>query len=316
MGRHRLGPHVVGQRVVLRRLLTGERGPSGGPAFTDLLGVRLAWGDDAVLRLADGTEASVPVDQIVSGKPVPPRPSVRHRVSPEAQRLALAMWPQLDTAPLGAWTLRWSELSTTRRANSVLAMTRRPGSTTRSGGGGALRGLGRRPIAAVLPDSAEEEAFRARGWGLESGESDSLFQMASVAMARRVLRERPAYAVRLEEDGDQLVATVGADAGGLASLAGDWVGLRALEVAPARRRRGLGLPWSARCSTGGPSAAPPRRTSRCWPTTSRPRSLRPPGLHHPPHLPLPRSLTPRPNVCCVRTLPRAENGAERSERSS
>lgn len=242
VGRHRLGPHVVGQRVVLRRLLVGERGPTGGPAFSDVIGECLAWGEAAVLRLADGREVSVPVAEIVSGKPVPPRPSVRQRVSPEeAQLLALAMWQQLDTAPLGAWTLRWSRVSPNRRANSVLAMTPAGVDDAVAAVEEHYTALGRRPIASVLPDSPEEEAFRSRGWVLESSEADSLFQMASVAMARRALRERPAYAVRLEEDGDQVVATVGGDAGGLASLAGDWVGLRALEVAPPRRRRGLGL---------------------------------------------------------------------------
>ena len=37
-----LGPHVVGERVVVRRLLRGETGPTGGPAFTDLLGTCLS----------------------------------------------------------------------------------------------------------------------------------------------------------------------------------------------------------------------------------------------------------------------------------
>jgi hypothetical protein len=36
-----LGPHVVGQRVVVRRVVHGETGPSGGPALTDLLGTCL-----------------------------------------------------------------------------------------------------------------------------------------------------------------------------------------------------------------------------------------------------------------------------------
>ena len=38
-----LGPHCVGQRVVVRRLLPGQTGPSGGPAMTDLLGVMESW---------------------------------------------------------------------------------------------------------------------------------------------------------------------------------------------------------------------------------------------------------------------------------
>lgn len=242
VGRHRLGPHVVGQRVVLRRLLPGERGPSGGPAATDLLGDCLAWGETAVLRLADGTVVAVPVGEIVSGKPVPPRPSVRRRVSPaQAQLRALAMWPQLDMAPLGAWTLRSSTQASARRANSVLAMEPAGVVDPVPLVEAHYAALGRRAIAAVLPGSPEEAAFRERGWGLESVEADSLFQLTSVAMARRRLADRPAYAVAMHEDGDRVTARIGMDASGVASFARDWVGLRAIDVAPARRRRGLGL---------------------------------------------------------------------------
>lgn len=210
--------------------------------MTDLLGECVAWGEAAVLRLADGREVSVPVAEIVSGKPVPPRGSVRQRISArDAQLLALAMWPQLDTAPLGSWTLRWSDLSQARRANSVLAMgpagVEDPVPTVEE----HYDRLGRRPIAAVTPDSAEEAAFRRRGWGLESQEPDSLFQIASVAIARRRLADRPAYAVTVGEDGDHAVARVGEHASGLASFARDWVGVRAVDVASDRRRRGLGL---------------------------------------------------------------------------
>ncbi|HEU5456401.1 MAG TPA: hypothetical protein VFU85_12020, partial [Nocardioides sp.] len=78
---HRLGPHVVGQRVVVRRLLRGETGPSGGPAMTDLLGVCTAWGEGrCVIRPESGEPVEIALADIVSGKPVPPRPSVRHRV--------------------------------------------------------------------------------------------------------------------------------------------------------------------------------------------------------------------------------------------
>ncbi len=242
VGRHRLGPHVVGQRVVLRRLLVGVRGPSGGPAMTDLVGECVSWGDAAVLRLADGREVSVPIGEIVSGKPVPPRPPVRHRVSPrEAQLLALAMWRRLDTAPLGGWTLRWSDGSPARRANSAVAMQPAGVDDPVAAVEDHYRRLGRRPVAAVLPGTPEEAAFRERGWTLESHEADSLFQLCGVAAARRRLTDRPAYAVRVSADGDHAEARVGDDASGLASFGRDWVGLRALQVVPGRRRRGLGL---------------------------------------------------------------------------
>lgn len=72
-----LGPHVIGQRVVVRRILD-ETGPTGGPAFTDVLGLCTGW-DPCVVRTASGEVVTIPLTQIVSGKPVPPRPSVRLR---------------------------------------------------------------------------------------------------------------------------------------------------------------------------------------------------------------------------------------------
>jgi hypothetical protein len=74
-----LGPHVVGQRIIVRRLVRGETGPSGGPAMTDLLGTCVAWeaGACVVSPDAGGPDVSVPLADIVSGKPVPPRPSRR-----------------------------------------------------------------------------------------------------------------------------------------------------------------------------------------------------------------------------------------------
>src|SRR6478609_6538225 len=123
VGNHLLGPHVVGQRVVVRRVLRGETGPSGGPAMTDVLGVCTAWGDGrCVVAPEAGPPVEIAIADIVSGKPVPPRPSVRHRVSPlEAQTRSMAMWADLDTEAVGAWVLRRSPTSRARRANSVLA---------------------------------------------------------------------------------------------------------------------------------------------------------------------------------------------------
>jgi hypothetical protein len=73
-----LGPHVVGQRVVVRRVVVGETGPTGGPAFTDVLGVCVAW-DPCVVETGSGSRVVIPLAEIVSGKPVPPRPSQRLR---------------------------------------------------------------------------------------------------------------------------------------------------------------------------------------------------------------------------------------------
>lgn len=240
-----LGPHVVGQRVVVRRVLPGETGPSGGPALTDLLGTCLSWGDGVcVVQPETGPTVTIALADIVSGKPVPPRPSPRHRVSPlDAQRRALALWPDLTTEPLGDWTLRHSPTSTARRANSVLAVGP-------SGVEGDYQrvvdfyaGRTGRPIAAVLPDSAEDALFRGHGWVPESHDADTLFQIASVAQASRSLRQsRPARPpVTYDEVGDVVTVRLGDRASGVAAYGDDWVGFRSIEVAPEHRRQGLGV---------------------------------------------------------------------------
>jgi GNAT superfamily N-acetyltransferase len=77
-----LGPHVVGQRVVVRRLVPGETGPTGGPALTDLLGICESWNDASMtVRAEDGSLTEIALSDVVSGKPVPPRPSRFRRLS-------------------------------------------------------------------------------------------------------------------------------------------------------------------------------------------------------------------------------------------
>jgi GNAT superfamily N-acetyltransferase len=100
--------------------------------------------------------------------------------------------------------------------------------------------LGRRPIAAVLPDSAEDALFRQRGWVLESHDADTVFQLAGVAAVRRRLPPSLA-AVELREEGALATALVDDVASGVAAVDGDWAGFRSIEVSPDRRREGLGL---------------------------------------------------------------------------
>jgi ribosomal protein S18 acetylase RimI-like enzyme len=248
-----LGPHVVGHRVVVRRIIRGETGPSGGPALTDILGTCTAWEDGICVVEPDGDgprePVSIPLADIVSGKPVPPRAPTRHRVTPqEAQRRALALWPQLETVPLGDWLLRRSTTSTARRANSVLAM----GPSGVTGDYDQVVAFyeshGQRPIAAVLPDSGEDQLFRSHGWVLESHDHDTVFELAGVAAARRTLHgvSLPDVAVAFTGDDRLVTASVTGDDGrvlasGVAAYADDWVGFRTIEVDPAERGRRLGL---------------------------------------------------------------------------
>ncbi|MDX6373481.1 MAG: N-acetylglutamate synthase [Nocardioidaceae bacterium] len=240
-----MGPHVVGQRVVVRRVLPGETGPSGGPAMTDVLGTCTAWGNGVCVVEPDGEGSIEPVtiriQDIVSGKPVPPRSSTRHRVSPaEAQRRALALWPDLELEPLGDWLLRHSRTSTARRANSVLAMGPSGVADDYDRVVAHYDALGQRPIAAVLPDSDEDALFKGHGWVLESHDHDTVFQLAGIAAVRRQLG-RDVPAAELHVQGRLVTARIDDAASGVAAVDGDWAGFRTIEVVPDRRREGLGL---------------------------------------------------------------------------
>lgn len=187
-----LGPHVLGQRVVVRRLVPGETGPSGGPAFIDVLGVLETWADvSATVRKDDGEVVSITIADVVSGKPVPPRPSPRLRVTaPEAERRALASWPAREVERLGDWVLRAAD-GYSSRANSVLAVGD-PGLPVEAALARVVDFYGARglpPQAQVVVDSDEHRELEAAGWvSARPGEDDTLFQLASVSAARRGVR--------------------------------------------------------------------------------------------------------------------------------
>ena len=74
----RVGPECVGQRVVVRRLVPGERGPSGGPAVTDVLGMMRSWdGTTTSIETRDGSVVTIEIAAIVAGKVIPPPPQRR-----------------------------------------------------------------------------------------------------------------------------------------------------------------------------------------------------------------------------------------------
>lgn len=234
-------------------MVPGETGPSGGPALTDVLGTCTAWGDGVCVVQPDGDGSrdpvTIPLADIVSGKPVPPRASTRHRVTPqEAQRRALALWPDLETEPLGDWVLRRSTTATARRANSVLAMGPSGVADDYDSVVAFYERFGQRPIAAVLPGSAEDELFRSHAWDLESHDHDTVFELAGVAAARRSLHgvSLPGVAVTIVGDDHLVNAEARTDDGrvvasGVAAYDDDWVGFRTIEVDPAERGRRLGL---------------------------------------------------------------------------
>jgi ribosomal protein S18 acetylase RimI-like enzyme len=160
--------------------------------MTDLLGVMESWSNEStVIRAEDGSTTEIAIADIVSGKPVPPRPSTRMRVTAQqACRLSNASWPAVHTEPLGDWLLRASG-GFSARANSVMAVGD-PGlpldrALTRVLDFYAAHGL---PAwAQVVVGSDTQRGFEEHGWQLaRPGEADSLFQLASVARAARAVR--------------------------------------------------------------------------------------------------------------------------------
>ena len=251
-----MGPHVVGQRVVVRRVLPGETGPSGGPAMTDLLGVCTAWGDGrCVVAPEHGEPVSIALRDIVSGKPVPPRPSVRRRVSTrDAERHTHALWPRVRVQPLGEWLLRTDPAPVGRllkRANSCLAIGD-PGVSVDVAAREVRAfygGLGRPVWVQVERGSDVDDALVANGWSA-APDGDAHFLVGSLSRALRTLRHSavPPSAVgaqpRVGEDTDGLLAEAVDARGtvlatGRAALDGDWLGMHGLMVDPAYRRRGL-----------------------------------------------------------------------------
>lgn len=188
-----LGPQCVGLRVVVRRRVPGETGPSGGPRMTDVLGVMVDWSQGTTtVRREDGERVPIAIADIVSGKPVPPKPSIRLRESAaEVSRRAVADWPPEEVEPLGEWLLRaaggWS-----RRANSALAVGD-PGITLdeaveRVSAFYTDRGLP--PTATAFTGTGLDEELVGRGW--QAASDDILVQVAGVAACLRVLDETAA----------------------------------------------------------------------------------------------------------------------------
>ena len=92
--------------------------------MTDVLGICESWEADGLASYAarTATASEIAVADIVSGKPVPPRPSMHHRFgAEEADRLALPGWQPVESERLGDWVLRASG-GFSSRGNSVLAL--------------------------------------------------------------------------------------------------------------------------------------------------------------------------------------------------
>ncbi|ROR92266.1 GNAT family N-acetyltransferase [Nocardioides aurantiacus] len=259
---------MVGTRVVVRRLVRGETGPSGGPAMTDVLGECVAWADGVVaVRRENGDVVRIPLADLVAGKPVPPRPSVHHRLDPgRADRLAAPGWPAAEQERLDDWLLRASG-GFSSRANSVLAVgdPDRPldDAVAHVEEWYAARSL--RPRAHVLPGSAQMHAFEDAAWA--PYETTSLMLASLSRVVRRLeapdvvvtehrhlddgwlaTDERAARfggaARAVMEAGEVTLATVRDEEGrvlarGRGTVHGDWCGVSGLWTREDRRGQGL-----------------------------------------------------------------------------
>ena len=236
---HALGPHVVGQRIVVRHLL------ADGSA-TDVLGTCTAWGEGSLTVDRDGHgPVRIALSDVVTGKPVPPRASVRARVpAREIELHTFADWPEVGRRPLGEWIVRSSPPIGGRllkRGNSALAMGD-PGVSLEDASRrvrAAYDELGRRPLAQVERDGEVERGLRALGWE-PFGVGDSETMLAGVASLQRGLSGRQADDPELVEQGDRLtVRLLDGAVTGQASLDGDWLCLHSLHVDEQHRRQGL-----------------------------------------------------------------------------
>ncbi|HSS68064.1 MAG TPA: GNAT family N-acetyltransferase [Nocardioidaceae bacterium] len=259
----------------------------------DILGVLREWGPaQLTVEREDGRVEVVQHADVVTGKPVPPRASVRQRVpAADLERICARGWQPSDTRALGEWLLRAAG-GFTGRANSAL-VSGDPGRPIDD----ALREVeafyaerALLPQAQVVVDSPEDAALVDRGWvRARPGAVDAIVQVASVAIARRRRTIDPGNgAVELDEaPGDEWIrrygrsieadsatvravltsgdATAFARVGdpivgiGRAVMTDEWVGLSAVEVDADHRRAGIGtavvaalLEWAA--SLGARSA--------------------------------------------------------------
>ena len=117
--------------------------------MTDVLGLCLPWDERrrAWSGRSTGPAVTIPLADIVTGKPVPPRASVRQRVSArDAERHALPLWPAVE-----------------RRSARRVGAAHRPGAGRAAAQAGQLVPRVRRPGAARCPrPPTRVRAFYAR----------------------------------------------------------------------------------------------------------------------------------------------------------
>jgi ribosomal protein S18 acetylase RimI-like enzyme len=216
--------------------------------MTDVLGTLVTWGSaTCVVKPESGDAVTIALADIVTGKPVPPRGSVRQRVSVrEAEIRALPLWASPTTRPLGEWVLRLVEGERgrrSRRANSCLAIGDPSMSLARAADEvHAFYGSRGRDVQAQVEAGSEvETGLVDLGWStLEP--VDAPYLVGSLVMALRAAGPDDGAEVTVHDT--RILATVtreGVEVGrGRAELNNDWLGAHGLWVDEPERRQGAG----------------------------------------------------------------------------
>ncbi|MFD9435876.1 GNAT family N-acetyltransferase [Streptomyces sp. NPDC060002] len=261
----------VGKRVSVRCLTAA--GTTEGK-FTDTVGVLTSW-DAGVLVITRKSGESVRVDasSLVAGKVVPPAPARRRGPAAgyeELAQVASRAWRPLESERLGEWELR-AAAGFTRRANSVLPLGA-PGVPLDEALDVVRRWYGERGLPAYVQTTTGAEGtqellcaeLERRGWVREVSAElwiGALAPLADRAEAEGVVLAREAdeaWLARYQRKGVSEVAlkvlgsgssvwfaSVPGEPGGAPAaigrcvVDGRWAGFAAVEVDPARRRRGL-----------------------------------------------------------------------------
>lgn len=264
-----LSPRDAGSRVSVRRRLPDGRA-------TDVLGELVSWdGGRLLIRRADGEQVVVEEGAVVAARTVPPAPPPRRPGVPpvsveDLQCIASAGWPARETAPLGDWLLR-AHGGISGRANSVLTVGD-PGVSLDVALARVQEWYAERaqpPLLQLPADAPLNEQLEVRGWRQLHV---TIVQTASVSGTLALLAPRPDLTARVlarpdgewralmhDLDRDRLeehlailtgppvvgFATVfdGPVAVGIGrvSVEGVWAGVTSVDVAPDRRREGIGL---------------------------------------------------------------------------
>lgn len=263
-----IDPDARGRRVVVRHVV-GGRGPSGGPAMTDVVGRLVEVTEhEATVERRDGSLARVSLSDVVTWKVVPDRPRRSRTASSfsadELSRITSRGWPAVVSEPLGEWELRASG-GFTGRANSV-ATHGHPGLPFDDALAAVVafyEAHDATPRAQVVVGSVHERTFLDAGWTTgASSRPGAIVQVADLGDAYRAdpdalvtptadeswmrqysRAEDPAVA-RAVLEGPRTVGFIAigqpAVAIGRVVVTGEWTGVAAVEVAPERRREGLG----------------------------------------------------------------------------